>query len=560
MNLRRGIGVGVLVAAIMIGLVLMARTQPPTGITSSGEPSGRHTATSAPSSTVAGASPTAAVSGKPVDPQNLVKLERPTDVPKAELLTFYAQKANWQDCPQFAARDCAKIRVPIDYTNPTGETVEIAMQRRPANKPAERKGSLFINPGGPGGSGIQFLAEVDLFMGSDVLDVWDIVGWDPRGLGESGGFECLTDAELDAEYAADPTPETAAEKAALTSGPKTHFAKCLQRGGLLAKHMGTDEVIRDLDIMRNAVLDEHLNYYGVSYGTFIGQMYADEFTSRVGYMVLDSNVAPDALGYDVPQTELNASWLDYEEQLKGQLTVFVQSCQTEPECPLTGDPDAAIKQLTTFLDTLDSKPLRSDDPSLPTVTEGWATEAIVQGMRERESHPYLAQALNEAMKKRDGTLLADFVSIALGRDEDGVYPTASYERSSLPINCADWPVADWEKISPDAATLAKTPLANRLDRWTPSLCLGFTGPVRQNIVVGSTMTHPVIVIGNRNDPVTSFDQTEEVARTIIRSRLVTVDNETHGVWGAGNTCADKIISSYFAKGVAPAPDTSCPVE
>ncbi|EWT07406.1 hypothetical protein N864_07915 [Intrasporangium chromatireducens Q5-1] len=223
--------------------------------------------------------------------QPAISFTQPVAADPAGLERFYGQRVAWGRCAR-GWGDCASVWVPLDHDDPEGATVPISLYRLPAGLPAKRKGTLFINPGGPGGSGTDFAREAHRYLGEDVRSVWDVVGFDPRGIGESAGFDCLTDRDLDELYAADPTPETTAERRALDRADRARLRGCLARGGPLALHMGTESVARDLDILRAAVSDERLNYLGVSYGTMIGAMYADFFTSRVGYIVLDSGWSP----------------------------------------------------------------------------------------------------------------------------------------------------------------------------------------------------------------------------------------------------------------------------
>ena len=232
----------------------------------------------------------------------------PVEPEATELVAFYGRRVRWQACDDDETYDCGTVKVPVDYARPHGATTAVALRRLEASGPGARIGSFFINPGGPGGSGIDFAREAPYVFGDAVRARYDIIGFDPRGMGESDPVGCLSDTELDAMYAADPTPDTADERAAARRAPAERNRRCLARGRALAARMGTEFVARDLDILRSAVGDERLNYYGVSYGTMLGAMYADFFTSRVGLMVLDSAVLPDALAEDVPsQQDVDAS-------------------------------------------------------------------------------------------------------------------------------------------------------------------------------------------------------------------------------------------------------------
>ncbi len=272
--------------------------------------------------------------------------------------------------------------MPVDYSKPDGVTVDIALRKVPALEENARRGTLFINPGGPGLSGLGFAEEATSYFSRDVRRVWDVVGFDPRGVGQSGGFACLRPQDLDARYAADPTPETDAEKAAIRRAARERVAGCIERGGELAVNMSSEHVAKDLDILRAVVGDTHLNYFGISYGTLIGALYADLFTPRVGLMVLDSAVIGDSYddeGFGQSDVDL---WAREDADVFDDLFAdYVAGCEDRGEgCPLGADPDAAQEALVRLLDRLETEPLPTGIRSLPELTQGWAAAGLTSGL------------------------------------------------------------------------------------------------------------------------------------------------------------------------------------
>ncbi len=482
----------------------------------------------------------------------------PVDPDPAELAGFYGKRVAWHECEDDDLYDCGTVTVPVDYAEPRGATTRIALRRLEASIPAQRIGSLFINPGGPGGSGIDFVDDAPYVFGDAVRERYDVIGFDPRGMGESDPVDCVSDADLDAMYGADPTPDTAAEREAARRAPVDRVRRCLARGGALAAHMGTESVARDLDVLRSAVGDERLNYYGVSYGTMIGALYADFFTSRVGLMVLDSAVLPDALAEEEPSREhVDAAARGWATDFDDVVDDFAGECGDVTDCPLGADTKAVVATLVDFLDRLDRRPVETGIDSLPALTEGWASMAIDEGLRDRESWPDLTEALDLAINEDDGEALASFAMGMVERDEDGSYPQANFGRTHLLVTCADWPTSPWDSVVPSKDVLDNHPLWARVQPPRPDPCSGWTGALRQTLLVGADVPTPVLVIGNDGDRTTPIEDTEALAGEIVRSRFVTVEAEGHGAYGQGNECADGIVDDYLARRLAPENDFVC---
>ncbi|HEY3534024.1 MAG TPA: alpha/beta fold hydrolase [Pedococcus sp.] len=205
------------------------------------------------------------------------------------LARFYHQGLDWQAC---GGNQCAQLTVPLDYAKPQGRTITLAVLKVPASDQQHKVGALVVNPGGPGGSGVQYAAAGPVVFGNVLPKYFDIVGFDPRGVGHSTPLQCASTAELDHFVASDPDPDTAAERHQMDREVHAFGEGCLHDSGALARHMSTVEVAKDMDILRGALREPRLDYFGASYGTFLGATYANLFPSHVGRMVLDGAINP----------------------------------------------------------------------------------------------------------------------------------------------------------------------------------------------------------------------------------------------------------------------------
>ena len=250
-----------------------------------------------------------------------------------------ASGLDWGSCDdpvtEMADLQCASLEVPTDPAKPDGATTTLALARKQSTGGAkERIGSLLLNPGGPGGSGLEFLSNAALAFPTDLTDRFDLVSFDPRGVGQSDPVLCLDDAAKDEQIAGDLTPDTPEERATATARETALRDGCVTNNPDLATHMSTADVAADLDQIRAAVGDDKLNYLGFSYGTAIGAVYASLFPDRVRAMVLDGSVSPGA----TPEEEALVQATGFERALQR----FVDACNANPKCPLAPDAAGAI--------------------------------------------------------------------------------------------------------------------------------------------------------------------------------------------------------------------------
>ena len=334
------------------------------------------------------------------------------DAAPAELRSFYSQQLNWARCE--GDFQCAKVKVPLDYSKPDGATIEIAALKLAA-KGGSKKGSLLVNPGGPGGSGYDFVKDAGATNISDkVRAAYDVVGFDPRGVKRSAPVTCLTDAERDANRAKIYKLDTDAGLAEALADNKAIAAKCAEKTGPVLGHVDTVSAAKDLDILRGVLNDTKLNYLGYSYGTFLGSTYASLFPDNVGRMVLDGAMDPS---------------LSYEELTSGQAKAFekairayVTHCLQSSGCPFTGTPDDAVRQIQDVIAAVEANPRPAKDGRV--VNASMFVSGFILPFYNDDNWPVLTQALDSAMKGDLSPMLrlSDF---GADREPNGTYSANS---------------------------------------------------------------------------------------------------------------------------------------
>ena len=309
------------------------------------------------------------------------------------LARFYGQKLDWSDCGTY---QCTRLTVPLDYAHPEGETIRLAVLRVPAEQRSRRVGQLVVNPGGPGGSAIEYAAAGSLAFGETIARYYDIVGMDPRGVGRSTPLECLRTAARDEFLAADPSPDDPAEVQGLDKLIREFGDACLARSGELARHMSTVEAAKDMDVLRAALGEPKLDYHGASYGTLLGATYADLFPKHVGRMVLDGAIDPSL---STPEFTLG--------QAKGfqtALEAFIDDCVGRLVSPRQ-DKKEALARIDQLLDQIDRKPLETGSDR--ELTEGLASAGIAYPSTRESLWPRLRSALGSAIDDGDGSELLE---------------------------------------------------------------------------------------------------------------------------------------------------------
>ncbi len=468
-----------------------------------------------------------------------------------ELAAFYTQRVAWSPCSDDPKQQCGSMEVPVDYAKPAGERFTLALRKVPALDAGQRVGSLVINPGGPGGSGVEYATYAPYVFSKQLRSVYDIVGFDPRGVGASDAVTCLTDTQMDTLFGDDPTPDTAAERRTLVDDADRITRSCAATGGERARHMGTEEVARDMDVMRVLLGDSRLNYFGVSYGTFLGALYADLFPDNVGRLVLDSAISPN---------QTDAQEMAYDIQgFESSIDAFIDWCVARPDCALGSDKAAARGRIVTLLDTVEAKELKTSAPGLEKVGEGWTSFAIFMCLYSEVSWPTLNQGLAQAFTGRGDILLAKAMSV-VERSTSGRYADSTYLQAMIPVRCEDWPRSPETPAvkAEQAKAQAAHPLWARMTGELYDNCAAWPDPGRA--LKGSTLAvgaAPILVIGNLRDPATPIGGTKQLAKDLDSGVLVTSDHDGHGTYFAGNSCVDAIVDGYLMTGAVPQDGKAC---
>lgn len=478
------------------------------------------------------------------------------DVRPTTLAGYEDQEIPWGSCEEFdppegATSDgfeCGYLLVPLDYDDPAGDMVSIAVVRRPARD--ESRGALVVNPGGPGGSGVDYAFGDTFAASADVVAEYDLVGFDPRGVARSDGIDCLDDEQVDAYLAADVTPDTASEEARYQAA-LDRLARGCGTQDPVAGAMGTADAARDVDVLRAALGEDQLNWLGKSYGTLLGAVYAELFPDTVGRMVLDGAVDPDA-GLTGPQAAV--------EQIAGfelALESFVEDCLPQDGCPLSGSVDDGVGQVARFLGRLDVSPLPTGDEDRP-LTQGLAVYGVFAPLYQREAWPILRQALAEGFEGDATTLLA-LADVYSQRSADGTYRGNSIE--ALPaVSCLDAdaaaPDTDPEAVQRELEAEAPA-LGSLFDvRFEPCADWPFA-PVGLPEIDPEGMP-PVLVIGTTRDPATPYEWAERLSDALPGAVLLTYEGDGHTAYlTSGSQCVDAIVDEFILQGVLPREGTTC---
>jgi pimeloyl-ACP methyl ester carboxylesterase len=464
-----------------------------------------------------------------------------------DLARYYEQQPSWQPCGD--AAECATIEVPLDYDDPAGTTIEIAVLRVPANDSGRRIGSLVVNPGGPGSSGVDYAAAADLIVSPAVRRVYDVVGFDPRGVGASTPLECVSDAELDESFGeSDPTPDTPQEVAELLAGSAQFRDGCQRESAELLPHVGTTNVARDLDVLRAVLGDQRLNYLGKSYGTSIGVEYARQFPQRTGRLLLDGAVDPTLTDRDV--------LLGQAAGFELALSRFVEACLADG-CALGSTSDQVVEGVQRVLAVTDTAPIPTATRPL---TQGLALYGIIGPLYwpADQGYPLLEQGLEQALAG-DGTLLLQLADVYLQRNPDGTYATNQWD-AYTPVSCLDRPgTATPADVESELATFeAASPVFGESLAWGLVACTDW--PVASDGLpapVGAGDAPPIVVVGTTGDPATPYAWAESLATQLETGVLLTYDGTPHTAYRKGSACIDSAVDSYLLDGVVPADGTRC---
>jgi pimeloyl-ACP methyl ester carboxylesterase len=468
---------------------------------------------------------------------------------------FYDQDAVWEGCRQDVLDEaavqglqCTTVKVPKAWDDPGAGDVEISLVRLPAT--GDAKGSLLTNPGGPGGSGVDFLAQSgDYLFSQKVRENYDLISFDPRGVSRSEGIECLDDSQTD-EYRADTydggTPEGLTKS--LDWMQKISDA-CEKNSGDLLPYLDTYSAARDMDVLRSAVGDDSLNYLGFSYGTYLGATYADLYPDRVGRFVLDGVMDPSLTGDQIVEGQAKGFQQATEQ--------FAKFCIKQEDCPLTGStPEEATKELTDLLDSISDDPISTKDPDRP-LTGALATAGVQMMMYSDDYWSLGVQALSDAADGDGSTLLA-LADLSAGRQDDGTYKGNDLFAINA-VNCLDHPgVAslDWQKQE-SARLLKEYPAAGMTD-YSQAMCDTWpVKPLREPAEVHAKGSDQIVVIGTTRDPATPYAWAKSLDSQLDNSTLITFDGDGHTAYSRSGGCVEDAVDAYLVDGTSPRKGLTC---
>ena len=458
------------------------------------------------------------------------------------LQDFESQPIKWRSC--FDTLKCTDVLVPIDYANIKIGTFKIAVLKHAASNKEDRIGSMFVNPGGPGASGVEYAYSAEYIVSPELLALYDIVGFDPRGVGRSDPIQCLTDDETDANYASDSKPDNAKEFELLVKESQDYVDKCEKNTKNLNAY-STENAARDMDVIRSVLGDKKLNYLGKSYGTYLGTIYAQLFPDKIGRVVLDGAIDPHATPLEQSLTQ--AIGFD------NALSAFIKDCLQIVTCPLPKD---ATKQY--FIDLFNSvakKPLTTRSKRV--ATESLVVLGAASALYDNESGwPMLRVALKQA-KTGNGYMFLALADAYSGRQLNGTYPNNEAD-SGFVIDCLDWnDDRSNEKILQDSELFkVQAPVFGPYLANSGISCKYFTG-IKPPIKIDQIRTTPIIVIGTLRDPATPYSWAIALHKLLTNSFLITLDGDGHTGHGRGSACVDKTVDTYFITGKIPNIDLNC---
>ena len=477
-----------------------------------------------------------------------------------------------------ASFSCAVITVPLDYANPKGETISIAMKKRAATG-GHSQGALFINPGGPGDSGVSFAERASNAFSPDLLEAYDIIGFDPRGVGSSTAIICSSDddssgstAEPSASGETSASPSASSAPSAGSTASATASAGTASSGdsyeewaestrqsfqelteqcasntepAALLDHVDTVSAARDLDILRALAGQEKLNYLGFSYGTYLASVYAENFPANTGRMVLDGAIDPSL--------SLAEQGLGQAKGFEQALRTYVDYCQSSSGCPLSGGTDVGVQQIRDLITSANSTPLATGDPNR-TVTGSDIVTALSEYLYTTEQNwEPLNKALDQAINHRDGSAFAASEEQDSPSKDDG---GGAFQA----VTCLDYPVegdtttwaAQYEQAKREAPIFADSAVGMDLvcSVW------GHNG-TRKPAQIHARGAAPILVVGTTGDPATPYAWSKSLAEQLDSGQLLTWEGNGHTAYGGDASCVNDAVDAYLISGTMPKKGLTC---
>ena len=439
--------------------------------------------------------------------------------------------------------ECGNIEVPFDYADPEQGSFVLYVKKHNAASPADRIGSMMVNPGGPGFGGSSLADDAQYYFSQDLIDRFDIIAWDPRGTGESTpAVDCVD--TFDEYFGLDSPPETPEEKQALIDASQAFNDKCAENSGTILPYISTQASAQDINSLRLALGEEKVSFFGFSYGSELGTTWATMFPETVRAIVVDGAVDPNA-----SSTE---EGMNQAKGFEGQLATFLKQCSEKTTCAFHngGKAEAAFDKLVLNIDTT---PLEVSKDRTP-VTQGVLFTAVAQAMYSDYYWPQLSEALSEA-QNGDGKGILQLYDDYYQRKDDGTY--GNELEAFLAISCLDDPgassVEDVDSHIEDFIAAAPRLGGNFAYGYSCALW-----PVKQasKVTITGKGAGPIVVVGTTGDPATPLDSTRKMALGLEQGILIVVDANQHTGYGANN-CVVKAVDDYLINLSVPKNETTC---
>ena len=462
------------------------------------------------------------------------------------LKSYYQQKLDWRSCR--SSSQCALLRVPLDYAKPQGKSIEVSVLKATAEDKDSRIGSIVYDPGGPGVAGTDYVENPQNLFGAAVLKHYDIIGLDPRGVGVSTPVTCLSDNQLDQTLTGDPDPDTPAEVRHSDALLQRFGRGCIAQSGDLARHVSTVEVAKDLDVLRAALGENKLTYFGASYGTAIGSTYADLFPKNVGRMVLDGALDPRSSTLEID--------LGQAKGFETALRAYVGACISRGSCFLGSTVDEGTQRIRQFLDQVEKKPLPAGNGRELTVAN--ASYGISYPLYLKSAWGVLDVALQKAFSG-DGSILMKLADGYLHRQANGTYDDNTFQ-AFYAINCLDHDdaIPSSQLARYDKEFDKASPTFGRSFLYSVSSCENW--PVHTGMKgkrVHATGAAPILVIGTTRDPATPYKWARSLAEQLDNAVLIKRDGDGHTGYRQGSSCVDNAVEAYLVSGIVPKHNLSC---
>ena len=460
--------------------------------------------------------------------------------------TSLSASINWQTCtptPSEATFECGTLAVPFDYDDPAAGTFTLSLVRRLAENPAQRVGSLLVNPGGPGFGGTSVAEQAEWYLSSSLLQRFDVVGWDPRGTGDSTpAVDCIDD--YDRYFGIDSPPNNDAAKREMIARTQEFVDECVKRNGEMLKYISTEASARDIDSIRRALGEERISYFGFSYGSELGAVWVTLFPDTVRAAVFDGAADPNASGFDQAMSQLKG----FEQQLDA----FLADCAERPSCAIYNDgrPAALFDRLVR---DIDANPIATSSGRTP-VTQGVFYSAVVQAMYSDTMWPQLEMALAQAVRG-NGIGLLQLYDGYYQRQPDGTY--GNELEAFLAISCLDDAEAS-TVADVDADVRLFAAAAKRLGEnfGYGYACALWPHRVDQRLTISGRGAGPIVVVGTTGDAATPLTSTRRAAAALEQGVLIIVEADRHTGYGL-NSCVVERVDDYLIDLTVPENETYC---